>query len=511
MAGGKVYFVGAGPGDPGLIPLKGVKALEEADVVVYDRLVSVQLLQHAKSGARFIYCGKEPGHRTITQEEIHEILVREARRGHVVVRLKGGDPSIFGRLGEEAEVCGKRQIPFEVIPGITSGSAAAIYAGIPLTHRNYSSKVALISGHRCASNESKEMNWPAIAKFDTIVVYMGVKQLPHIRKQLLRYGKPPTTPAALIRWGTTSDQRVLTGTVDTIAAQAQEAQFRAPAILVVGEVVKLGETLNWYGRKPLFGKKVLLFGDTHSEQAHASLLTSLGAETAEIPVQPSMAPNADLMMRDLDAYDWIVFADAWEVRYFFAVLPALGWDIRRVKARMVVLDAGARAALAQKGIMADCDFSHIEESSPFHRFRLIDKIKRIHVQRGGRWLILTPEVAELRPSYAAESVSWQPITLYECQLAATGHIKEIFRGRGFDTLWISSIRGLNALQHAVNTQADWVGHLRRIPEVVCVGAYTAEKARDLGWSVSYVFQEGVSIEREIETWQLTNRRGGYVS
>jgi uroporphyrinogen III methyltransferase/synthase len=306
---GKAYFIGAGPGDPGLLPLKSAEALREADVILYDRLVSVQLLKHARPGARFIYVGKESGHHTVSQTEINELIVTEAKRGQIVVRLKGGDPGIFGRVGEEAEACGKHLIPFEIIPGVTSGIGAACYAGIPLTHRELSSNVAFISGHRSAENEDDEMNWTAFAGLDTLVFYMGVSELPRIRSRLIAAGKPPETPAALIRWGTSADQMTCVGTLERIADLAQEKQIRPPALLVVGEVVKLRETMNWFEQKPLFGKRVLMFADSLSVKPCASFLSSNGAETAEVPwISQASIPAVSISAQE-GGWNWDVFAE----------------------------------------------------------------------------------------------------------------------------------------------------------------------------------------------------------
>lgn len=244
---GKVFFVGAGPGDPKLITIKGMEMLKAADVVVYDRLVNPELLHYASKDAELIDCGKEKGNHTIPQEQINQLLIDYAMRGKTVVRLKGGDPSIFGRVGEEAERCAVNQIPFEITPGITSGIGASIYAGIPLTHRDCSSSVAFITGHRRADQNMKENEWVHLAKgVDTIVFYMGMTNLPYIQEQLISNGRDRRTPVALIRYGTIEKQEVLTGELWNIVIEAAKASFQSPVIIVVGEVVRLRDKLKWF-------------------------------------------------------------------------------------------------------------------------------------------------------------------------------------------------------------------------------------------------------------------------
>ncbi|WP_078578163.1 uroporphyrinogen-III C-methyltransferase [Salipaludibacillus agaradhaerens] len=244
---GTVYFIGAGPGDPELITVKAVKILQKADVIVYDRLVNKDLLNDTKPLVELIYCGKLPNQHIIPQEKINEILVQHALKGRVVVRLKGGDPSIFGRVGEEAEYCVNHDVRYEIIPGITSGISAPLYAGIPLTHRDFSSSCAFITGHKRTDEGGPEIKWEKLAtSVDTLVFYMGVGNIALIQEQLIRYGRPKHTPVGLIRWGTTTSQETLTGTLEDIVAKVSEVNFRSPAIIVVGDVVKLREKLAWF-------------------------------------------------------------------------------------------------------------------------------------------------------------------------------------------------------------------------------------------------------------------------
>ncbi|WP_440603217.1 uroporphyrinogen-III C-methyltransferase [Bacillus sp. GB_SG_008] len=243
---GKVYIVGAGPGDPDLISVKGVKCIQRADVILYDRLVNKELLSYAKPEADLIYCGKLPNYHTMKQETIHAFLVKYAKKGKVVTRLKGGDPFVFGRGGEEAEALVKHGIPFEVVPGITAGIAASAYAGIPVTHREASTSFAVVTGHRKEGAE-EEVKWENLAKgVDTLAVYMGVSNLSYICEQLLKYGKSEHTPVAMIEWGTTVSQRTITGTLGSIVSVAENEQIQNPSMIVIGEVVRFREKIHWF-------------------------------------------------------------------------------------------------------------------------------------------------------------------------------------------------------------------------------------------------------------------------
>ncbi|MEI4830397.1 uroporphyrinogen-III C-methyltransferase [Bacillus sp. FJAT-53711] len=243
---GKVYIVGAGPGDPDLISVKGVKCIQQADVILYDRLVNKELLSYAKPEADLIYCGKLPNYHTMKQETIHAFLVKYAKKGKIVTRLKGGDPFVFGRGGEEAEALVKHGIPFEVVPGITAGIAASAYAGIPVTHRDASTSFAVVTGHRKEGAE-EEVKWENLAKgVDTLAVYMGVSNLSYICEQLLKHGKSEHTPVAMIEWGTTASQRTITGTLGTIVSVAENEQIQNPSMIVIGEVVRFREKIHWF-------------------------------------------------------------------------------------------------------------------------------------------------------------------------------------------------------------------------------------------------------------------------
>lgn len=241
---GKVFLVGAGPGDPDLITVKGVKAIEQADVILYDRLVNQTLLDYASSEAKLVYCGKHPNHHSLPQEEINDLLVDLAQNGNTVTRLKGGDPFIFGRGGEEAEQLAAANIQFEIVPGITSGVAAPAYAGIPVTHRDYSSSVAFVTGV-IKDDVDADDYWKSLVHGpDTLCIYMGVKKLPDICTMLLKHGKKEDTPVALVHYGTTDNQQTVTGTLTDIVEHAEG--IKNPAMIIVGEVVKLRDKISWF-------------------------------------------------------------------------------------------------------------------------------------------------------------------------------------------------------------------------------------------------------------------------
>ncbi|WP_409305988.1 uroporphyrinogen-III C-methyltransferase [Peribacillus sp. SCS-155] len=255
---GKVYLVGAGPGDPELITVKGLKCIQEADVILYDRLINKELLAHAKPDAELIYCGKLPDYHLLQQDTINHFLVKYARKGKVVTRLKGGDPFVFGRGGEEAEAVAKAGIEFEIVPGITAGVAAPAYAGIPVTHRDYGSSFAIITGHR-KEGEDDSLKWAALAKgIDTIAIYMGVKNLPYIQQKLIENGKTPDTPVAFIHWGTFSEQKTVVCTLQTAVETAARDNITNPSLIIIGEVVKMREKISWFEQLNAKEQKLLV-------------------------------------------------------------------------------------------------------------------------------------------------------------------------------------------------------------------------------------------------------------
>ncbi|MBS4190798.1 uroporphyrinogen-III C-methyltransferase [Bacillus sp. FJAT-49705] len=246
---GFVYIVGAGPGDPKLLTIRGLECIQQAEVILYDRLVNIELLSHAKVDAELIYCGKEPGKHGLIQDEIHRVLVEQAKMGKQVLRLKGGDPFVFGRGAEEATILRQADIPFEIVPGITAGIAAPAFAGIPVTHRDHAASFAIVTGHGRPEKKQDFLNWSALAQIDTVAFYMSIGNIAHIAKSLITYGKSETTPVAVIEWGTTENQRTITGELSTIAQDIQLHGISNPSMILVGDVVRVRDQISWFIEK----------------------------------------------------------------------------------------------------------------------------------------------------------------------------------------------------------------------------------------------------------------------
>lgn len=330
---GKVYIVGAGPGDIGLFTVKGLKCLQKADVVVYDFHLNVQVLNYVNNDAEFIYAGKRGGQHTMTQDEINQTLIEKAKQGKTICRLKGGDPFVFGRGGEEAEALSKEGIGFEIVPGVSSAVAAPAYAGIPLTHRLYSSSFAVVPGYECVTKQESSIDWAKLATgVGTIVFLMTVKNIALVCQRLIENGRSPETPVAVIRWGTRSDQTTLVSNLKNISTLVKENDIKPPAVMVVGDVVKLRESLRWYEKKPLFGHRVLV---TREHSGGFELLEEFGAEIIEFPtikiVPPANWAELDAAIEKVESYNWLILTSINGVNFFFKRLFETGRDIRDLK------------------------------------------------------------------------------------------------------------------------------------------------------------------------------------
>jgi uroporphyrinogen III methyltransferase / synthase len=354
---GKVYLVGSGPGDPGLLTVKGQAILERADCVVYDFLANEDLLRLARSDAEKISVGRPSDENRMSQEEINRLLVAKARQGKCVCRLKGGDPYVFGRGGEEAEELVRAGVAWEVVPGVSSGHAAPAYAGIPVTHRDFASSVAFIAGHEDPAKDESTIDWSQLAASrGTLVFFMGVRNLPQISAALLAHGRDPQTPVAVIRWGTRAAQQVITGTLRDIASQA--AGIGPPAIAVVGAVVSLRERLNWFERLPLFGRRIAVTRTREQAGPLREQLMALGAEVVEIPTIEVRPPTSwepmDAAVRRLGDFDYLLVTSVNGVRNFLARLRATGRDVRDLKGLIIGAIGPATAAeFAKVGIRVD--------------------------------------------------------------------------------------------------------------------------------------------------------------
>lgn len=356
---GKVYLVGAGPGDPKLITLKGIECLHHADVVIYDLLVNVKLLECAPPHAEKIYGGKMAGEQERQQSEINDLMIQHARTGKTVVRLKGGDPFVFGRGGEEALMLADAGIDFEIVPGISSAIAVPAYAGIPVTHRGYASSVAIVTGHSAALGSDSPVRWEQLATaVDTLVVLMGIGHLRQITERLINHGRKPETPTVLIHWGTTPKQETLEGTLADIAQKAESVGFDSPAAIVVGEVNTLRDELRWYDRKPLFRRKIIVTRARAQISDLAEVLESYGAQVIQFPtieIQP-INDNADLdaAIAQLGKYNWIIFTSVNAVEIFYCHLRKKGRDTRLFgNARVCAVGSKTVEALDKIGIRTD--------------------------------------------------------------------------------------------------------------------------------------------------------------
>ncbi len=354
-----VYLVGAGPGDPGLITVKGLAVLRRAQVVVYDQLASPELLKEAPAGAEIIYVGKKAGAHTVPQEGINELLVAKARAGLTVVRLKGGDPFVFGRGGEEAEELAAAGVAFEVIPGVTSAVAVPAYAGIPVTHRGHTTLVTFITGHEDPAKEASTIPWGALGQNPgTLVFLMGVKNLAENVRRLVDAGRSPETPAAVIENGTTPVQRTVTGTLADIAARAREAAIKPPAVLVVGGVVGLRDALKWWETRPLWGKTVVVTRSREQASRLVGLLAAAGARCLEVPTIEIGPPDdfvpLDAALAGLSTFDWVVFTSANGVEAFMNRLFAHEKDVRALgRAKIAAIGPATAQALQPYGLTPD--------------------------------------------------------------------------------------------------------------------------------------------------------------
>ncbi len=352
MIAGKVSLVGAGPGDPELITWKGRRLLEQADAVLYDHLAPEALLDLVPRHCERLYVGKKKSVHAFTQEEICTMLIERARRGLKVVRLKGGDPFIFGRGGEEAEVLADAGVPFEIVPGVTAPLGIAAYSGVPLTHRDHTSVVTFVTGHDPAL-----IDWNRVGHAETLVIYMGLSMAGEIARRIIAGGRTPETPAIAVRWGTRADQETVTGTLATLAHQMEAAGMKPPATIIIGEVVELRGKLNWFERLPLFGRRIVVTRAAEQAGELSSRLRSLGATVIEFPVIElrAAADSAplDAAIARLAGYDWLIFTSVNGVRFFMDRLNASSADLRSLRARICVIGPATRAAVEALHLKVD--------------------------------------------------------------------------------------------------------------------------------------------------------------
>ena len=352
-----VYLVGAGPGDPGLITIRGLSLVRAADVIIYDQLGTAAFLSHARKDCELYDVGKFAGNHKVTQDNINALLAEKALEKKLVVRLKGGDPFVFGRGGEEMLYLAERGIGVEVVPGVTSAIAAPCYAGIPITQRGFTASLAVVTGHE-AEKETSDINWQALAGIGTVVFLMGVKNLPAICKNLIAAGRSPETPVALVQHGTLPIQRTITGTLATIAKVAVEANIQPPAATIVGEVVELREKLAWFEKRPLFGRKIAVTRSRQQASVLVEELQQLGAEVLECPsikiIQHHTSEALKTFMANCDSFEHLIFTSANGVSGFIEALTENNLDMRFLSGKKIVcIGPATAAAFKERGIIAD--------------------------------------------------------------------------------------------------------------------------------------------------------------
>jgi len=482
MTQGILFLVGAGPGDPGLITVKGLECLRAADAVVYDFLANPRLLREARDDAELICVGKRSGHHTMSQDEISALLVAKARQGKRVCRLKGGDPVVFGRGGEEALALAEAGVAFEIVPGVTAGVAAPAYAGIPVTHRGMASSVAFVTGHEDPTKAASSVAWGKLAAaVDTLVVYMGVKRLPVIVEQLQAGGLPSDTPAAMIRWGTMPSQQTASSTLGDIVDRA--AGIEPPAVLVVGQPASLRERLKWFERRPLFGRCVLVTRARSQASRLTARLEALGAEVLEMPtirIEPpeSYAP-LDEAIAQLHRYHWVVFTSVNGVDAFFARLALAGGDARALP-QVAAIGPATAERLQAHGIRADC------QGEQFTGEALVAALGARAELAGRR--VLLPRAAEVPPTVceglAALGAQVHEAAAYRTAIGAEADDAALQRllGGGVHLVTFTSSSTVRGFVAAVGP-----GRLASLPtslRLVSIGPVTSRTAREHGLAIA---------------------------
>jgi uroporphyrinogen III methyltransferase/synthase len=485
---GLVSLIGAGPGDPGLLTLRGAEALAGADVVVYDYLANPALLAHARPEAERVYVGKKAGSHTLSQDEINRLLVERGLAGQRVARLKGGDPFVFGRGGEEALALAEAGVPFEVIPGVTSAVAAPAYAGIPVTHRGLSSSLAVITGHEDPAKEETALDWSRLATgVDTLIFLMGAGNLPHIVEQLVAHGRPAETPVALVRWGTTPKQQTVSGTLADIVQRVEAAGLKPPVVTVVGQVAGLRGQLNWFETLPLFGQRILVTRTRQQAGALSARLRALGADAIELPTVCLEPPDdwepLDAAIASLSSFDWLVFTSANGVAHFWERIGRAGLDARAFhRLKLAAIGPATAAELEARGLQADLvPEEYVAEA-------IVSGLGDVHGRRVllARADLARPALATLLRQGGAEVVE---VTAYRTVRPAedAAELRDLMAQVTVATFTSSStVRNLDAM--ARDAGLDLAQALAQAT-VACIGPITAGTARELGLPVHLVAEE----------------------
>ncbi len=490
---GKIYLVGAGPGDPGLLTIKGKECLSQADIIIYDYLANPTFLEYAHDNAELIYVGKKGGCHTMRQEEINKLIVKKTQEGKIVVRLKGGDPYIFGRGGEEAQELVQAGIDFEVVPGITSAISVPAYAGIPLTHRDHTATVTFITGHESPLKDESNIAWEKLATgAGTLVFLMGVGNLAHIAGRLMKHGRSEDTPVAVIRRGTVPEQKTLTGTLKNIAVVSEENNMKPPAIIVVGDVVGLREELNWFEKRPLFGKKIVVTRAREQASGFLAELNRLGAECLEFPTIEVVPPESwdalDQSINALDKYQWLLFTSVNGVKYFLKRLEYLGKDVRDLKGLKIgAIGPKTAEAWSHLGIRPDLMPSEYRAEAVVECFKEQETVKglKILLPRATQAREVLPE--ELKKMGAEIDVvpAYQTIKPDH----DTGSVKEMLEQGSIDMVTFTSSSTVENFVEMFGADKASLNQWMKNVTVACIGPITTKTAHEKGFSVDLVPSE----------------------
>ena len=489
---GTVYLVGAGPGDPGLLTIKAKECIESADVVVYDHLANRVFLDYANERAELIYVGKKGGFHTMGQQEINRIICEKAKMGMDVVRLKGGDPFIFGRGGEEAQELVRAGISFEVIPGVTSAIAVPAYAGIPLTHRDYTATVAFITGHEDPSKERSNIDWKKLATgVGTLVFLMGMGRLSEIARELIRNGKAPETPAAVIHMGTVAGQRTAVGRLTDIAHIAEREGMKPPGIFVVGDIVGLRSELNWFEKKVLFGKRIVVTRAREQASDFLKGLRQLGAECVQFPtiqiIPPESWDDLDRAIQSIETYDWLIFTSVNGVKYFFQRLDGVGKDSRNLKGIKVgAIGPKTAEAVHEEGIRPDLVPHEYRAEAVVEAFKRKDvESLNILLPRAAEARELLPE--ELRKLGARVDVVDAYRTIFPDM--KSDRVKEMFQKREIHMVTFTSSSTVKNFIKMFEAERSRFSEWMKEVSVACIGPITAQTAEEEGLKVSLMPKE----------------------
>ena len=470
----KVYLVGAGPGDPELITLKGRRVLEQADSILYDNLACPALLDLARPDAERVYVGKKRSEHEYSQEEISAMLVERARRGWNVVRLKGGDPFIFGRGGEEAEALAAAGIAFEVVPGVTTPLGIAAYTGVPLTHRAHTSVVTFVTGH-----DVEGIDWDKVGASETLVLFMGLTRFAAIAQEMIRRGRPKETPAMAVRWATRPDQQTIVGTLETLPDLICEARLRPPATIIVGEVVRLREKLDWYERLPLFGQRIVVTRAREQGESFLASLRALGADAVPLPtieIRPALDYSAlDAAIADLESYDWLIFTSANGVRFFLERLDRSARDLRSLRARIATIGPATAAAVVALHLKVDLMGDSYVAEGLLKAFASHDLIgRRVLLPRAAVARDLVPDALRARGAHV------DAVEAYRTGLPEdTGRLAErVLSARRPDWVAFTSSSTVTNFVQIAGAEA-----LRGV-KVASIGPVTTATARQLGVEVT---------------------------